>query len=541
MKKKIRCSVITFALAFVLLFALALSGCDSDSVVIEDGYTVTLNYNDSGASRDRSILVAEGDSMAQPATPVRTGYTFSYWSTSEEGSDTVSFPYTPTGDITLYAQWTAAVYTVTFDYNGGTLEGETSASISKSYNEEVTASEADAYAPERDGYWQNGWVSKAEGGSTVSFPYVIKKDTTFYANWVSNDITWITISFDANYDGADEIDSVTILQGETVSVDDPSRTGYEFEGWALTADADADDVLNLKTYTFDSDTTLYAVWTQQTYNIYFQYNYYYVNSSGTKTSAGRYKRLQVAGGDEVEQPDDPTRDGYEFIGWYTTAVGGSEIEFPFVAEKSGSYYAHWKSEQVTTTYFDAEYVPIDSSTEYYGYSGSTKGTGCISTDSDGSLGASVQVESGWEDYDTSGYYVTYQYQKGNTLTFTINASAADTSATLYLCMAGEFIDGSVTFAPEGETSSGYGYDISVNGTSLAYGTFSVTETFREVKSIAISLQAGENVIELMTNNSTSVHGGTTKATAPMVDYIRISSSATLTWSPEYDNLETRSA
>lgn len=52
------------------------------------------------------------------------------------------------------------------------------------------------------------------------------------------------------------------------------------------------------------------------------------------------------------------------------------------------------------------------------------------------------------------------------------------------------------------------------------------------------MKKGENIIQLVTDNDNAVIGGTTRANAPMVDYIRIDNygSAVLSWSPVYDNL-----
>ena len=68
-------------------------------------YNVT--YNSNGGS---AVAAAEfgGSISAAPTAPTRAGYTFDGWSATD-GGDVISFPYTPTasGDITLYAKWTA--------------------------------------------------------------------------------------------------------------------------------------------------------------------------------------------------------------------------------------------------------------------------------------------------------------------------------------------------------------------------------------------------------------------------------------------------
>ncbi len=60
-------------------------------------------------------------------------------------------------------------------------------------------------------------------------------------------------------------------------------------------------------------------------------------------------------------------------------------------------------------------------------------------------------------------------------------------------------------------------------------------SFQEYLIGSVSLKEGNNVILLKVNNNNSI-GGVTEAWAPMIDYIRFDTSATLSWIPEYDNL-----
>lgn len=73
---------------------------------IDGGYTVTFVSGD----EDYAIIsVVAGNSVTRPANPTQTGYYFTGWYTAAAGGDKITFPYTPTGDITLYAQFTAQV------------------------------------------------------------------------------------------------------------------------------------------------------------------------------------------------------------------------------------------------------------------------------------------------------------------------------------------------------------------------------------------------------------------------------------------------
>ena len=71
-----------------------------------------------------SKTIQRGQKYGTMPTPIRTGYTFDGWYTGENGagtritSDTVL---TNTKDHTLYANWNANLYAVSFNLNGGTL------------------------------------------------------------------------------------------------------------------------------------------------------------------------------------------------------------------------------------------------------------------------------------------------------------------------------------------------------------------------------------------------------------------------------------
>ena len=123
----------------------------------------------------------------QSATPTRTGYTFSKWNSAANGSGT---DYTPSQTLaandntakTLYAQWTANTYTISFNANGGV--GAPS-SISKIYGQSVTLPTA---KPARVGHTFLGWAD-SQGATTAqwlagaNFSEAISADTTLYAVW----------------------------------------------------------------------------------------------------------------------------------------------------------------------------------------------------------------------------------------------------------------------------------------------------------------------------------------------------------------------
>lgn len=148
----------------------------------------------------------------------------------------------------------------------------------------------------------------------------------------------------------------------------------------------------------------------------------------------------------------------------------------------------------------------------------------------------IAIDSGNKYHTQEGYYVTYLYVEGATITFEINSDKAVDDAKIIARLSAEGAD--MTISPDN-------YTIEVNGVVLDYKAI----PFRNVPSVGgvlpfkdftvgrnISLKEGKNVIKLITSNHNNL-GGTTQATAPMVEAIKIKTSANLSWNPIMSNVE----
>lgn len=125
----------------------------------------------------------------------RTGYSFNGWNTKADGSGTAyadkasvkNLTATNGATVTLYAQWTANKYTVTYNANGGT---GTMANQELTYDKAATLN---ANTFKRTGYRFNGWNTKADGtGTSYADKASVKNLTansgetvTLYAKWYS--------------------------------------------------------------------------------------------------------------------------------------------------------------------------------------------------------------------------------------------------------------------------------------------------------------------------------------------------------------------
>lgn len=60
----------------------------------------------------------------------------------------------------------------------------------------------------------------------------------------------------------------------------------------------------------------------------------------------------VVKGSTVSRPNNPTREGYEFTGWYTEATGGEPFNFDSPVKRDITVYAHWNKTKTTYTFID---------------------------------------------------------------------------------------------------------------------------------------------------------------------------------------------
>lgn len=102
------------------------------------------------------------------------------------------------------------------------------------------------------------------------------------------------LSFDT--DGGSIIETVLLYSGDTIIAPaDPIKEGYEFLGWSP----------NLPEVMPDDNVEVKALWKVKTYEIIFNTN------GGTSI-----KNCNVAYGEQINIPTDPSKEGYKFLGWY---------------------------------------------------------------------------------------------------------------------------------------------------------------------------------------------------------------------------------
>ena len=287
----------------------------------------TISFSGNGATSGfmESIQGAIGQSATIPNVGFsRTGYTFTGWNTSPDGTGTAYRPNATiqfaAQNITLYAQWKVRSYSVNFDSNGGSAV----ASQSVKYGSKASR----PTDPTRAGHTFQGWYTSRDGGARYDFNQTVTGDVTLYAHWSVNSYT---LAFDGNGGKASESSRTVQYGSQYGSLPTATRTGYAFQGWYTARDGGTK--VSPSTTMGAADTTLYARWSVNSYTVSFD------SDGGSNVPAQK-----VRYGSKASRPADPTRAGHTFQGWYTSRDGGSKYDFGTAVTGDVTLHAHWAKE-----------------------------------------------------------------------------------------------------------------------------------------------------------------------------------------------------
>ena len=239
-------------------------------------------------------------------------------------------------------------HSVVFDANGG------SSVRTQIVKHGQTASYKTTY---RAGYEFLGWYLN---GEEYDFSTPVTNKITLYAKWRKKDIEdepkkEYIVDFDSN--GGSYVAPEEVLEGDAVDrPKNPTKECYDFGGWYT-------DQALTKRYSFStpvtSDMTLYAKWIdngtcKEKYIVDFDSN-----------GGSSVRSQSVLEGARATEPNDPTKSGYRFLGWY---LDGSKFSFNTRIYEDITLVAKWeKEEEKYNTYCKVEndtYYSISYTSEY---------------------------------------------------------------------------------------------------------------------------------------------------------------------------------
>ena len=150
---------------------------------------------------------------------------------------------------------------------------------------------------------------------------------------VSLKVTWDAGSNGGTIDGkAAYSESVQPNSKPTAPGSVPVKTGYTFKGW-FTAKSGGS---LYSTVTINSSTTFYAQFEANKYTVTWD------------LGTGQSETTEQTYGEKLVLPKDPERKNAEFLGWFTEATGGTQVNSntTYTTDGETTYYAHWEITEV---------------------------------------------------------------------------------------------------------------------------------------------------------------------------------------------------
>ncbi|MFA5006716.1 MAG: InlB B-repeat-containing protein [Candidatus Izemoplasmatales bacterium] len=359
-----------------------------------------VTFESDGGSDIASMSLFIGETVApRPGDPSKTGYSFGGWYADPDLTSEYDFSTPLVGNMTLYAKWLAAEVTVTVERHFETLAGsyektgeetilgftgstavaplapvpgfsidenhpsavlsgtvladgslvlkvyygrndytisfQTNAdlsisSITLAFGSPVTRPSD----PIRAGFTFLGWYRDEALTVPYAFSTMPAENITLYAMWLGGNAF---LAFDSN-DGT-PVDTIHApVESTIVPPTPPTRTGYSFGGWFLDDDCTEE-------YTSwvmpDHDTTLHAKWIPLVYTIVFEEN----GGSEVADLSAPYES-------PIVRPANPTKEGYQFGGWFVDPELTFEYVFTTMPYLGKTIYAKWTSDLEETSIAD---------------------------------------------------------------------------------------------------------------------------------------------------------------------------------------------
>lgn len=423
--------------------------------------TITFIYSDGKIGTDSTKAVPDLEFTFPDAS--RKGYSFKGWY-EDEGltvfvGNAGEAHTVPQEDTSYYAAWEKKEVTVTFDADGGEMEG---GNITAKVGDTITLP-----ACTKDGYEFTGWYDGDTCVGQAGEEYTVSDDVALKAHYEKKEADTCTITFDAD-GGKMEGGTVIVKVGDTITLPNCTKEDHKFIGWydkdicigkageQYTVSADVtlkaryekiEDQAVICTITFDpdggetarnsitaekgsaiilpacsktgyeflgwflaSDDNICAGQAGEEFTVQgdISLKAHFEKKEAVKvtitfdTDGGKaVNPIKAAKGDIIRLPK-TEKEGYSFLGWYTEKDGGILLGIPgseMKAVKDMTAYAFWEKEAEKDTDNDAD--PETCKVTFHAGKGTIK-VKEITIIKDGSLYLPMPEREG---YDFTGWYL----------------------------------------------------------------------------------------------------------------------------------------
>ena len=314
-----------------------------ENCTIAESAKVIARFDSKGGNEivPQEISLLRGQKAQEPETPVKEGYAFDGWYVSGNPNFKWNFSDSVTENLNLEAHWNI-VYQVTLQTNGGTIAAGKEI---KSYTGGTKATLPGGGDITREGYTFEGWYedSSFSGSPVTEITSTDTGDKTFWAKWTANTYTVKLETNGGKIAAGKDVTAYTCGIGVALPMKgDIIREGYTFEGWYGDSSFSGPPVTKI-TGSDTGNKTFYAKWKRNTvpvipaqteHNDTNHDNANHDNTGDANESSGTapviYPTLtfDTCGGSSIKAVRAfeghtinlfgylPTREGYEFSGWY---------------------------------------------------------------------------------------------------------------------------------------------------------------------------------------------------------------------------------
>lgn len=308
-------------------------------------------------------------------SPSKIGYLFDGWFSDSQLTKRITALENISSDIHIYAKFLQKTYLLTFDCNGGSFDKDT---VTISYNYgwsglqnktiSINANENVPYeCPEREGYIFCGWYLDENFINKFNFNEGVYEDFTLYAKWNTNPNLASSI---CNYLGAsNHTEMMSTKKTYYFYVDDyvKSATIY-FRGGAtngnwwreltifncrtnesysrrITGDTRVEKMINWSLTNQDAlpGDVLQLTVSSNVSNVADCYVYFNVDVLVSTSTISDTCKIQATFDSYLDVPKVCSREGYRFLGWYTS--DGQLVQSGYYQlDYEGIVYARWEEE-----------------------------------------------------------------------------------------------------------------------------------------------------------------------------------------------------
>lgn len=282
----------------------------STNVEINNVKEVTV-YGSTAAGSNATMQFSVGELKSENYTLSATNKAYTYTLDSQT-SGIVEININQTTSKALYIKEIKMTYSDSVMYNVLFFDG------TEEYTKYFTKVEENGKLirptdPEKEGYVFVGWYTEPELINEYKFNSTVSADLKLYAKFeesVAVETQTVTFMKDAET----LFDTSVVKKGNTVGVPaEPTNDGYSFAGWYT-------DVKCTTAYDFNlpvnTDITLYAKWLAK-----------YTVSFDTDGGSTVESQTVVTGNKATKPAVNPTKKGYNFVGWYIDNTYTTEFDF----------------------------------------------------------------------------------------------------------------------------------------------------------------------------------------------------------------------